>query len=48
MLIVKAVYITEHSLFSLSFEMCGKGDIRAARVSVLIQLSVMKILLHAV
>jgi hypothetical protein len=46
MLITKAVYITEPALFSLSSEMCGKGNIRAGRDSAVIQLSLMKILLH--
>jgi len=42
------VYITERALFSLSFEMCGKGNIQAVRVSVVIQQSLMKTLLHGI
>jgi hypothetical protein len=48
MLLTKAVYIREPALFSVSFEMCGKGIIRAGRVSVVTQLSLMKILLHGI
>lgn len=48
MLIIKGVYITERALFSLSFEMCGKGNIQAVRVSVVIQQSLMKTLLHGI
>jgi len=42
------LYITQPAVFSLSFEMCDKGNIWLGRVSEVIQLSVMKTLLRVI